>query len=537
MKNNDRGNGAAVRGLFPRWPGRAWSLISPSAPAWKVNLLVFGILILVVQVNFYHQARQAEKVFTDNVKEHSVLLAEVVRLNAKGAVLARDVVKEIMETFLLNASHFIDYLDSVEAFGEAELTALAREIGLAGIRVTAEDGSFREGPPGWFEADGNGAGIQKNTLRHASGQKLFYLEYPRFRSGSILTGVASGRFEALRRKVGLSELLETVTGLAGIRYVRLEKRLGTGGPVEAGAVRIIDTPGGRVAETRLPLGEETMVVGMGCELYYARVKQNRREFFLFSGVMLVAGIICSLLLYSHHRAHLAKVRRFEQSLAREREDAALGRAVASVTHEIRNPLNAIAMGLQRLEMEAEDLEDDHRKLIAALMGSVRRTDRIIADLKRYTGPLSPNPDRLRLGEIVSSTLNIYAGRIEERKIRLDFTGGGTSLVLADRDMCGIIVENLVKNAVEAQENGGFIRIEIGREGEEAVTLTVVNGGFKGDESDPDRILEPYYTTKTRGSGVGLALVRRIVAAHGGSLELSVPERETLRIIVTLPGAG
>lgn len=518
--------------------GNKHSFISPSVPAWKVNILVFGLLILVVLLNFFFQARQAEKVFTDNVREHSALLSEVVRLNAEGAVLSMEVVQEIMQTFLVNASHFIDYLDSVKPFAQEELVALAREFGLSGIRITSEDGNVREGPIDWLEGRAISPEIWKDTIRQGSEGNIFFYKYSRFQNGNIITGLVSERFQELQRKIGLAELFETVTGLAGIRYVRLAESVEEGSSQALGKVRIRDDGSGKVAETSLLFGKDTIVIGMGCDLYYARVVQNRREFFLFSAVILISGIICSLLLYAYHRAHFSQVREFEQTLAREREDAALGRATASITHEIRNPLNAISMGLQRLSMEVENLDEDYRDLIANLLRSVKRTDRIISDLNRFTGPLSPNIVSLQLFEIISSILNLYGKKIDEQRIHLTLSKNRDYPVAADRDMCEILVENLVKNAVEAQENGGFIRIEIdrvkkGREGD-FIVLSMTNGGFTGDQAYPEKILEPYLTTKTRGSGVGLTIVRRIVDAHGGHLDLSVPEHGILQITVTLP---
>ena len=505
-------------------------LISSSTPAWKVTLLVFGALVLVVQANFYFQARQARNLFTDNVREHAGLLGEVIRLNAEGAVLSGDVVREIMQTFLLNASHLIDYLDSVEAFGRDELTALAGELGLAGIRITAFDGSVREGPPGWFQDSKNSGIIRDNTVWQAPGGSLFLYQYPRFKNGHILTGLVSGRLNELQDKIGLPELFKRITGLAGIRYIRLEQ-----GPERgAGEVSIRETEAGKVAETRLALGESTMVIGMGCDLYYGRMEENRWQWMLFSGVILLAGALSSFFLYAYQRSHLKKIRQMDRNLAREREDAALGRAAAAITHEIRNPLNAISMGLQRLSIEVDTLDEDHRALIRDLLTSVRRTDRIITDLKRFTGPLTPSLTSFPLSEVVEAALNPYRGKIDALGISLAFSRSDLGdRITADRDYCGILVDNLVKNAVEAQDDGGFIDISLEPAGE-FLDFVIRNQGFAGDPARPEALLEPYVTTKTRGSGLGLAIVRRIAEAHGGGIRLVLPGPGIFEIRVRLP---
>lgn len=504
-------------------------IFSSSTPAWKVNLLVFGALILVIQANFYFQARQAQRLFTDNVQEHAILLGEVIRLNAEGSVLSKDVVREIMQTFLLNASHLIDYLDSVEAFNQDELTALAGELGLAGIRVTAFDGSVREGPSGWFQDRKNSA-IQDNTVWQTPGGNLFLYRYPRFKKGSILTGLVSERLNELQEKIGLTELFKRITGIAGIRYIRLENGPGS----DLGNVRIKDTGSGKVAETRLSLADKIMVIGMGCDLYYGRMEENRWQWMLFSGVIFLAGALCSFFLYAYQKAHLKQVRQMDLNLAREKEDASLGRATAAITHEIRNPLNAISMGLQRLSIEVDNLDEDHKVLIRDLLSSVKRTDRIVTDLKRFTGPLTPSLTTFPLSEVVAATLNPYRGKIEAQGITLTFPETDChDQITADRDYCEILVDNLVKNAVEAQDEGGFIDISFERDGE-FLEFIIRNQGFTGDAAHPETLLEPYVTTKTKGSGVGLAIVRRIAEAHGGRIRLFVPGPGTLEIRVSLP---
>ena len=507
-----------------------FKLFSFSTPVWKVNLLVFGALVLVIQANFYFQTRQAQKLFMDNVQEHAGLLGEVIRLNAEGSGLSKEVVREIMQTFLLNASHLIDYLDSVEAFNQDELTALAGELGLTGIRVTAFDGSVREGPPGWFQDRKNSGEIKDNTVWQAPGGNLFLYQYPRFKKGGILTGLVSERLNDLHEKIGLTELFNRITGVAGIRYIRLED-----GPVgELGNVSIKETGSGKVAETRLALADKTMVIGMGCDLYYGRMEENRWQWMLFSGVILLAGALCSFFLYAYQKAHLKQVRQMDLNLAREREDASLGRATAAITHEIRNPLNAISMGLQRLSIEVDNLDDDHKALIRDLLSSVKRTDRIITDLKRFTGPLSPSPTSFSLSEVVAATLNPYRGKIEAQGITLTFPSAELkSQITADRDYCEILADNLVKNAVEAQDGGGFIDISFEPAGG-FLDFVIRNQGFAGDAAHPEALLEPYVTTKTKGSGVGLAIVRRIAEAHGGCIRLFVPEPGILEIRISLP---
>jgi signal transduction histidine kinase len=95
------------------------------------------------------------------------------------------------------------------------------------------------------------------------------------------------------------------------------------------------------------------------------------------------------------------------------------------------------------------------------------------------------------------------------------------------------IENLVKNAIEAQPDGGFLKLQVFSKDGDCI-FRVENSGFTLPSGEADQILEPYYTTKTRGTGLGLAIVRKTVLAHGGRVTVSVPEPGVLRVTLRLP---
>ena len=106
----------------------------------------------------------------------------------------------------------------------------------------------------------------------------------------------------------------------------------------------------------------------------------------------------------------------------------------------------------------------------------------------------------------------------------------------DPGLLGQVVENLLKNAIEAQPGGGAIQVEVARKDQE-ICLRVKNSGFSMEPEDAERILEPYFTTKADGTGLGLTISRRIVEAHGGRMVVRVPEPGMVEISACLPAAG
>ncbi len=504
------------------------------APTWKGNLLIFGLLIIIVLFYFFWQIRYAEQTFTEHVQEHTRMLAGVISLNAGSAVLSKEVTEEIMETFLGNSARFVDYLDTIEPFSESELTAFAMETGLTGICIVRKNGDDVQGPGGWFSVQDDTCGAKNHSLRHLKDSSLYYLSLPRAESGCVVVGLTSARIEKLQEQVSLPYLLETLTGLAGIRYVRIEKGSSDHkNRITRPQVTIIGDNADRLAEARVSIGNDILLVGLEARLFFVRIKHLRNEFFVFSVIIALLGIFFSWFLYRYQNAYLEQVRTFERRLAREQEDATLGRASATITHEIRNPLNAISMGLQRLQIEADELTGEHQELVSTILKAVHRTNGIITDLRRYVGPFTPRGQVISPDSVINGILALYSKQCNDCSIAIIYKADYTGTVTGDNDLLEVVIGNLIKNAVEAQPDGGFLKIRTFRQGIYLV-LSFENSGADLTDEDAERILEPYFTTKTRGSGLGLAIVRRIVHAHGGRLEILVPAPGLLRIVIYLP---
>jgi signal transduction histidine kinase len=134
-------------------------------------------------------------------------------------------------------------------------------------------------------------------------------------------------------------------------------------------------------------------------------------------------------------------------------------------------------------------------------------------------------------------LHLYARRSEESGIALSRRITCKRPILGDPGLLGQVAENLLKNAIEAQPAGGAIHVEVSAGQGQGVCLKITNRGFSLGPDEAERILEPYFTTKADGTGLGLTISRRIVEAHGGRLTIQVPEPGTVEISVWLPGAG
>ncbi len=502
----------------------------------KGNFLVIGALVGIVLLYFSWQVRHSTRIFLAHARQQSRMLADVIRLNAEHSLLSRRLLEKTVQRFLANSVQFIAYLDDVEPFTGGELTAFAQEAGLAGITIISgdpapEERSRVEGPSGWLAGEAPPPGV----LVHRPDSHLYLLsKHDPDTDRTIVIGFDATYMEQLESQTGLPRLLAALGRMPGIRRVEIEPGDGQG-MADPGRqqLQVETNADAKTVAVRLPLGRGRLLVSLDASHYFARVRQLWREFFVFSLGIVGLGLFFSWLLSRYQQAYIAQLRRIDQQMAKQREEAALGRAAATLSHEIKNPLNAINMGLQRLQFEADNLPDEHRHLLVSMQQAVQRTNRIVTDLLRYASPIVPRKKRFVLTDIVSSTLELYRQVCRQQNITVEYDDGCRPTVDGDADLLGQAFENLCKNAVEAQPHGGFLRLAVACTDNEAL-VTLENGGLASDIEDLRVLLEPYVTTKARGSGLGLAIARQIITAHEGDLRLSSPAPGVLRTVVVLP---
>ena len=198
---------------------------------------------------------------------------------------------------------FIAYLDSVEPFFPSELTAFAKQAGLAGIRID-RGGDIAEGPSGWFPEEPGCDGTLRLMHLHEENLYLFSREGEKD-DPCITIGFDDRHIEALRSQLGLKSHLEQLSHLPGLQYVDTEE-LTRGRVNDTLTVTVKDTAEGHVAEARLPFNDLALVVGVDADYMAASLHRLWRDFFTFSGSLAALGLILSLVLYRQQGAHLTR---------------------------------------------------------------------------------------------------------------------------------------------------------------------------------------------------------------------------------------
>lgn len=347
--------------------------------------------------------------------------------------------------------------------------------------------------------------------------------------GCIIIGVKAAHIEALHAQVGLPRLLKILSDLSAVQYIEIKK----GHAEKKSRKPEVVLLNKKTAEVSLALGKDVLIIGLNTNPLSGRTRQLWNEFLVFSAVLIFLGIFFSWLLQYYQSTYMQKLRVFERELARQREDAALGRATATITHEIKNPLNAISMGLQRLQIEVEQhLNTEYQELVATMLKAVQRTNNIVTGLRRYIGPLKLHQQHIRLDLLINNILSLYHKKCEQVCINVSCEINYKGKISADADMLEQVLENLIKNAIEAQPEGGYLKVGVEQQGLE-VAISIENKGLTLSAEQAGCIFEPYFTTKTRGTGLGLTIAKRIITAHQGRIEVQVPHAGLLRMIIYL----
>ena len=230
-----------------------------------------------------------------------------------------------------------------------------------------------------------------------------------------------------------------------------------------------------------------------------------------------------------------KVRLQEQLLEKERL-AAIGVTAAKFAHEIGNPLNGMYAQLQlldrRLQRQREVLDEKVASDMRGIVGEVQRLSQLLHEFRSLSRHQSFNRQPTDIATVVGTVLEAEAANYRLKGIAVEHHGADDLPVLMiDRDKFVQVLLNLCKNAVEAMPNGGTLAItEYNSGGRVTVKISDTGTGIP----DGINIFEPFVTTKPEGTGLGLPIVRQIIAGHGGTLAYTSEPGKGTTFSISLP---
>lgn len=235
---------------------------------------------------------------------------------------------------------------------------------------------------------------------------------------------------------------------------------------------------------------------------------------------------------------MAEEQRLTEELHQSEKLASMGRVIASIAHEIRNPLGIIQSSSELLLKRNNGADALTSSILTAIYDESKRLSQTVSDFLDYAKPHVLKHNMVNIAQVIQQALTFLKHEVDNKSIDVITTMHHEKeyLTVGDSDYLYRMVYNIISNAIQATGHGGSILITLKEhESPEAVIeLTFQDTGSGFAEEDIHRLTDPFFTTKDHGTGLGLAIVHNIVTSHGGKMDLSNAPEGGAIIRLTLP---
>jgi signal transduction histidine kinase/uncharacterized membrane protein (UPF0136 family) len=549
-----------------------------------VAALVIGLLLGILGwVDYRAVSRELQSV----VRSEADALHATVAAAARAQHAAAGHAEAALQTRVLEIARLLRVVDTREPLTPATLQALTGPTSAYRVMLFGADGSreFMAGdlPEGraWGGRGGAGLGLGRGrggpptagglaqrllageadeltTLpREARGaQDRIAAGVRRDGGGALVVNAANEAASELDEIYSLASLLERIAAATPrLAYVMLDEAEDSvsAGPLAAAAPpandevreRALAVDGVRILERRsaIPLGDERIArLRTGMRLEHVTQGERRTLVRVMLGAGAAFGLASLALAFGSLRQRYgvlsAAHARAQDALRRRDRLAAMGEMASTVAHEIRNPLNAIAMSAQRLAREypvpavaadREELAD----LLGVIQGESARINTTVQQFLEFARPRALNRREVALAAVVAEAAAAARPLGDPRGIAVRARAGERLAARLDPDQLRQALENLLRNAIEASPDGGTVRLDASRDGASSTFVVADDGPGIAADALP-RIFDLYFTTKANGTGIGLAVAQQVVAAHGGTIEVDSEAGRGTRMIVRIP---
>jgi len=234
---------------------------------------------------------------------------------------------------------------------------------------------------------------------------------------------------------------------------------------------------------------------------------------------------------------LESVEAIESELELSRRMAAIGRLTSGVGHEVKNPINAIVVHLELLKNKLGDGNTQAARHLEVIDAEIHRLDRVVQTLVDFSRPVELQLKEQDLRQPIGDVLVLSRDELSTRNVTLDGSLPSNPVIAnVDADLLKQAVINVIQNGAQAMPEGGRLRVVLEEDKKNAV-LRIADEGTGISEEIRDKIFDLYFTTKSEGSGIGLAMTYRILQLHHGSVEVQSNVSRGTEFVLRIPLAA
>lgn len=242
---------------------------------------------------------------------------------------------------------------------------------------------------------------------------------------------------------------------------------------------------------------------------------------------LVSSFALSLILFMIIRRvdrinaeRIAERERLERELHENEKLASMGRMVASIAHEIRNPLGIIRSSAELLLKRNPDIEDLTSRILKAIFDESKRLSQTVGDFLDYARPKQLKLEPVDLAKVLDQALGFLDSEFSKHHIVVERLYSSELMILGDKDYLYRAVYNIIVNAIQALDGGAGKLTLVSEKHDGRVRVVFLDSGPGIGGEILHKLLDPFFTTKESGTGLGLTITNNIIKSHQGKLEMT-----------------
>ncbi len=235
---------------------------------------------------------------------------------------------------------------------------------------------------------------------------------------------------------------------------------------------------------------------------------------------------------------LREERALEEKLREAEHLSGIAQLARSIAHEIRNPLNFISLSIDHLKKKYVPQGDEEERqkfetLITSIKHEIQRLNKLVGDFLDYGKPMKLSRRDVDVGGLIYEVIELVRAKAEKDGIRIRFHDAKLPKLFVDPELIKTCLVNIILNAFQAMPSGGDLMVSTSLSNERAY-IVVQDTGVGVSRENLQKLFDPFFSTKSTGLGLGLAMTKRVIEEHGGKVDFQSTEGRGSTMTISLP---